>query len=111
MISAETRGEVMVSIPADVRPTDPVWTDMWADPKLQAVTSIVVLGITLAAVFYLMARFRDYAAKDGRDPLSVPLNFEEMLGRGDITEAEYRKIMAKSRGDSISARPDRPTLQ
>jgi len=101
----------MMSIPPDVRPTDPVWTDMWADPKLQAVTSIVVLGITVAAVFYLMARFRDYAAKDGRDPLSTPLNFEEMLGRGDITEAEYRKIMAKSHGDSISARPDSPTLR
>lgn len=98
----------MLSIPTDVRPTDSVWTDIWADPKLQAVTSIVVLGITVAAVFYLMARFRDYAAKDGRDPLSAPLNFKEMLGRGDITEAEYRKIMAKSRGDSTSAGPDGP---
>lgn len=98
----------MLSIPANVRPTVSDSTDIWADPKLQAVTSIVILGITLAAVFYLMARFRDYAAKDGRDPLSTPLNFEEMLGRGDITEAEYRKIMAKSRGDSTSAGPNSP---
>jgi hypothetical protein len=100
----------MKSILADTRSTVPVWTDIWADPKLQAVTSIVVLCITVAAVFYLMARFRDYAAKDGRDPLSAPLNFEEMLVQGDITEAEYRKIMAKSRGDSTSAGPGNPTF-
>lgn len=100
----------MMSSSADTRSTTPVWTDFWADPKLQAVTWIVVLCITVAAVFYLMARFRDYAAKDGRDPLSAPLNFEEMLVRGDITEAEYRKIRSKSRGDSAAADPDGPSF-
>jgi len=28
-------------------------------------------------------------------------NFQEMLRRGDITEAEYRKIHSRSDGDSV----------
>lgn len=71
---------------------------------LQAVIAVVVLCVLIAAAFYLVSRFRDYAANDWQEPDSDLAKFEEMRRRGDISEAEYRMIQLKSTGDS-TARP------
>lgn len=82
------------------------WTDLGANPTVQAVLGVLVLCILLAAAFYLVSSLRDYAAKDRHEYPSLRSNFQEMLRRGDITEAEYRMIQSKSNGDSIAAASD-----
>jgi len=72
---------------------------------MQAVAGLLVLTILIAVAFNLVSRFRDYAAEDWRRPESVHSNFQEMLRRGDITEAEYRKIHSRSDGDSVVEAP------
>jgi hypothetical protein len=77
------------------------WTDLWAAPTLQALSGLLVLCILIAVAFNLVARFRDYAAEDWRVQESVLPNFQEMLRRGEITAAEYRKIQSRSDGVSV----------
>lgn len=77
------------------------WTDLWAAPTLQALSDLLVLCILIAVAFNLVSRFRDYAAEDWRDQESVLPNFQEMLRRGEITAAEYRKIQSRSDGVSV----------
>ncbi len=77
------------------------WTDLWAAPTLQAVAGLLVLCILIAVAFNLVSRFRDYAAEDWRQQESVLPNFQEMLRRGEITAAEYRKIQSRSDGVSV----------
>lgn len=79
------------------------WLDLGTATPVQAVLGMLVLCILLAAAISLMARFRDYTADDRLGPDALRSNFQEMLRRGDITEAEYRKIQSKSYGDSIAA--------
>lgn len=81
---------------------DRSWGDIWATPTVQAVLSVLVLCVLIAAAFYVMARFRDYTAEDRLEPESGLPNFREMLRRGVITEAEYRMIQSKSNGDSVA---------
>ena len=68
---------------------------------MQAVSGLLVLCILIAVTFNLVSRFRDYAAEDWREPDSMLPNFQEMLRRGEITAAEYRKIQSRSDGVSI----------
>jgi len=84
------------------------WTDLWAAPTMQAVVGLLVLSILIAVALNLVSRFRDYAAEDWRGHDSVHSNFQEMLRRGDITEAEYRKIHSRSDGDSVVEAPQQP---
>jgi uncharacterized membrane protein len=84
------------------------WTVLWATPTVQAVGALLVLSVLIATAFYLVSRFRDYAVGDWREPESVLSNFQEMLRRGDITEAEYRKIQSRSDGDSVVETSERP---
>ena len=82
------------------------WLDLGTTTPVQAVLGMLVLCILLAAAISLMARFRDYTAGDRLEHDALRSNFQEMLRRGDITEAEYRKIQSKSNGDSIAAGSD-----
>lgn len=77
---------------------------------MQLVLGVLVLCVLLAVAFYLVSSFRDYAAGDRLDPGQLQSNFQEMLRRGDITEAEYRMIQSKSNGDSIAATSDSAAL-
>lgn len=77
------------------------WPDFWAAPTMQAVAGLLVLCILIAVAFNLVSRFRDYAAEDWREPDSTLPNFQEMLRRGEITTAEYRKIQSRSDGVSV----------
>jgi len=87
------------------------WTDLWAAPTLQAVAGLLVLCILLAVAFHLVSRFRDYAAEDWREPDSMLPNFQEMLRRGEITAAEYRKIQTRSDGVSVVERSRQSVLK
>lgn len=86
------------------------WLDLGTTTPVQAVLGMLVLCILLAAAISLMARFRDYTADDRLGHDALRSNFQEMLRRGDITEAEYRKIQSKSNGDSIAATSDSAAL-
>ncbi len=86
------------------------WTDLWAAPTLQAVAGLLVLCILLAVAFNLVSRFRDYTAEDWREQESVLPNFQEMLRRGEITAAEYRKIQSRSDGVSVVEQPRKSVL-
>lgn len=77
------------------------WTVLWTTPTVQAVCGLLILSVLIVLAFYFVSRYRDYAVEDWREPESVLPNFQEMLRRGDITEAEYRKIQTRSDGDSV----------
>lgn len=71
-----------------------VMSDFFASPAVQAGTAVLVLCILIAAGFYLVSSYRDYAADDrdnGGDPLE---KLREMHRKGDISDQEFRTIQA-----------------
>jgi hypothetical protein len=93
------------------------WTDVWTIPWTRAVACLVVLCILIAVGFYVVSTFRDYAGNDRQDPYFADSNLQEMLRRGDISEAEFRTIQSKSYGVSVKAGdpqslpPSQPSLE
>ncbi len=59
---------------------------------MQAGVAIVVLCVLIAAGFYLVSIFRDYAAEDQETTFDVLANLEEMHRKGDISDEEFRTI-------------------
>jgi len=84
-------------------PLASVWTDVWTMPWARAVAGIVILCILIALGFYVVSSFRDYAGNTRRGPFFADSNLQEMLRRGDISEAEFRTIQSKSHGASIQS--------
>ena len=66
------------------------------NPTVQAVLGIVVLCVLIAAGFYLVSIFRDYAANDCRGTDDMLANLREMHLQGDISDEEFRTIQAKT---------------
>jgi hypothetical protein len=59
---------------------------------LQLLTWVgVLIGLILVAVL-IVQRLRGYRAQTGLGPEQLLANFEEMRTRGDISDADYRKI-------------------
>ena len=82
-------------------------------PNVQLAVGLLVLCILISASFWLVSRFRDYAAHDQDDTLDALANLEEMHLKGDISEEEFRTIQAKAETLSacdpaidVSASPD-----
>lgn len=71
-------------------------TDVAEQPVVQAVLAIAVLIVLVSAAFWLLARFRDYAACDRQEAQEVLANLREMHLRGDITAEEFRTIQAST---------------
>ena len=65
-------------------------------PNVQLAVGLLVLCILISASFWLVSRFRDYAAHDQDDTLDALANLEEMHLKGDISEEEFRTIQAKA---------------
>ena len=65
-------------------------------PNVQLAVGLLVLCILISASFWLVSRFRDYAAHDQDDTLDALANLEEMHLKGDISEEEFRNIQAKA---------------
>jgi hypothetical protein len=79
------------------------WSDVWTVPWTRAVACLVVLCILIAVGFYVVSIFRDYAGNDRQSPYFAESNLQEMLRRGDISEAEFRTIQSKSHGVSVKS--------
>ena len=79
------------------------WTDVWEMPGTRTVAGLVVLCILIAGSFYVVSIFRDYAGDDRPSAPFGQSNLQEMLRRGDISEAEFRTIQTKSHGASTVA--------
>lgn len=70
--------------------------DLFESPSVQAGVSILVLCFLIAAGFYLVSIFRDYAADDQEEASRVLANLEEMHRKGDISDQEFRIIKART---------------
>ena len=73
---------------------------MSADTVAQLISGVGLLfGLLIVAVL-VVQRFRGGAAEKGSTAKELAANFEEMRSRGDITEADYRRIQSVL-GDSL----------
>ena len=73
---------------------------MSADTLAQLITGLgLLLGLLIVAVL-LVQRFRGSAAEKGSMAKELVSNFQEMRSRGDITDADYRRIQSVL-GDSL----------
>ena len=73
---------------------------MSADTLAQLITGLgLLLGLLIVAVL-LVQRFRGSAAEKGSMAKELVSNFQEMRARGDITDADYRRIQSVL-GDSL----------
>ena len=59
----------------------------------------VLLGLVIVATL-VVQRFRGSAAGKGANPADLLTNFQEMRQRGDISDADYRRIKSVL-GDKI----------
>ena len=66
--------------------------DLLNDPMVSAGAGLLVLCLLSACAFYIVSRFRDYAADDREDANELLANLREMHSKGDITDEEFRTI-------------------
>ena len=71
-------------------------SDVFETPYVRIGVSVLVLCFLIAAGFYLVSIFRDYAADDQEDTSDVLANLEEMHRKGDISDQEFRTIQART---------------
>ena len=67
---------------------------VFADPTVRAVVGIVILCVLIAAGFYLVSIFRDYADEDRESSTEALAILQEMHLKGDISDEEFRTIEA-----------------
>lgn len=73
---------------------------MSAETVGQLITGLgLLLGLLILAVL-IVQKFRGSAAQKGSTAKELVSNFQEMRSRGDITEADYRRIQSVL-GDSL----------
>jgi uncharacterized membrane protein len=73
---------------------------MSAETLAQLITGVgLLLGLLVVAVL-VVQRFRGGAAEKGSMAKELAANFQEMRARGDITDADYRRIQSVL-GDSL----------
>jgi uncharacterized membrane protein len=68
--------------------------DFFTTPTVQAGIAVLILCVLIAAGFYVMSIFRDYAANDQETAAEHLFKLEEMHRKGDISEEEFRTIQA-----------------
>ena len=71
-------------------------SDLFATPVVQVGVGVLILCVLIAAGFYLVSIFRDYAADDQEEAFDPLANLEEMHRKGDISDQEFRKIQART---------------
>ena len=69
-------------------------SDFFTAPAVQASAAMLVLGILIAAAFYLVSSYRDYTAEDKEHVEGALSNLQEMHRKGDISDEEFRTIQA-----------------
>ena len=60
--------------------------------QAQVVMMLAALAIFVIIGYYVVRRFRDFAADDRPTANDLLMKFRELQHRGDINEAEYRTI-------------------
>jgi uncharacterized membrane protein len=87
--------------------------DFFTTPTVQAGVAVLILCVLIAAAFYLMSIFRDYAADDQETAADQLLKLEEMHRKGDISEEEFRTIQATTHRQRLgpNAIDDSTTLE
>ncbi len=89
-----------------------IMSEWLKSPNVQLAVGLLVLCILISAGFWLVSRFRDYAAHDQDDTLDALANLEEMHHKGDISEEEFRNIQAKAETlSNLVSNPDDPSLE
>ena len=73
---------------------------MSAETVGQLITGLGLLLALLILAVLIVQRFRGSAAEKGSTAKELVSNFQEMRSRGDITEADYRRIQSVL-GDSL----------
>ena len=81
-------------------------SDLFETPPVRIGVALVVLCVLIAAGFYLVSIFRDYAAEDQDDSSDVLSKLEEMHRKGDISDAEYRTIQSRSHRPPVDSTAD-----
>ena len=89
-----------------------IMSEWLKSPNVQLAVGLLVLCILISAGFWLVSRFRDYAAHDQDDTLDALANLEEMHHKGDISEEEFRNIQAKAETlSNLVSNPDDLSLE
>jgi len=67
---------------------------MSAETLAQLITGLgLLLGLLIVAVLFVQ-KFRGSTAEKGSMAKELAANFQEMRSRGDITDADYRRIQS-----------------
>ncbi|TWT66153.1 hypothetical protein CA85_30170 [Allorhodopirellula solitaria] len=61
---------------------------------------MTVLLVVIIGAVWLLGRLRDYTTQDRPTPQEGLVNLEEMLRKGDISEAEFRNIQSSARSQA-----------
>lgn len=68
--------------------------EFFAVPEVRLVIGILILGVLIAAGFYLVSSFRDYTGDDREGRSDALAILQEMHLKGDISDEEFRTIKA-----------------
>ncbi len=71
--------------------------DMIETPAMRAGLAMTILLVVITFAFWLLGRLRDYTTQDQHQGSEGLGNLEEMLRKGEISEAEFRTIQSSAR--------------
>ena len=71
-----------------------VMPDIFETSAVRAGAAMLILAVMIAAAFYLLSSFRDYAAEDKEPQDETLAKLQEMHRKGDISDEEFRTIQA-----------------
>lgn len=80
-----------------------IMPDIFQDPAVRAGLAMMILLVVIGIAFWLLARLRDYTTQDHQSTSEGHVNLEEMLRKGDISEAEFRTIKSATRSERVSS--------
>jgi uncharacterized membrane protein len=84
-------------------------SDSFTNPAMQAGAVMLVLCVLIAAAFYLLSSFRDYAADDQEEAFDAVAKLQEMHRKGDISDEEFRTIQATTHRHPVRSNRDGPS--
>lgn len=66
--------------------------DFLLTPTGRAIIMTAVLAVMILVGWYIVTRFRDFADEGQPTASELMTNFQELHDRGDISDAEFRKL-------------------
>jgi hypothetical protein len=77
--------------------------EMMETPAMRAGLAMTILLVVITFAFWLLGRLRDYTTQDQHRRSEGLGNLEEMLRKGEISEAEFRTIQSSARSHLASS--------